>query len=423
MSTLNFALVNNTGSDTVYAYITGQAIDNNNALFLLESDGKTGYYPTSPSSDGTALSADCAISLGASGSTTTVTIPHLAGARLWFSRGSKLTFYLNPGPALVEPSVSNKSDANYNLFWDFCEFTWNSTELFVNITFVDFVCLPIALSLENTSGTTQTVEGLPSDGLATICTGLTAQNDSDGAGWDELIITTGGANLRAVSPNTGGTLTSGLLGSYWDSYVESVWSKYTDATLTVDTQAAAGSLTATVTNDELTFSSDSIAYAQPSSSAIWSNSSGAFASVSSGTQNAVTARLAAAFNRSTLLIDTNQPDGEVVSTYYTNSITNHYARLCHATTLDGRGYSFPYDDVGPSGGADQSGSISDSSPKLLTVTVGGPITSSSTNESVKQKVTKQEAVKTSTAQATQKQGLLQAVKNALRKLTRRKSSS
>ena len=29
MSTLNFALKNQTGSNTVYAYITGQAIDNN----------------------------------------------------------------------------------------------------------------------------------------------------------------------------------------------------------------------------------------------------------------------------------------------------------------------------------------------------------------------------------------------------------
>lgn len=415
MSTLNFALVNNTGSDTAYAYITGLAIDNNNALFLLQSDGKTAYYPTSPSSTITALAENCAISLGASGTTTTVTIPHLAGARLWFSRGATLSFYLNPGPALVEPSSSNPSDANYNIYWDFCEFTWNSAELFVNISMVDFFCLPIALALENTSGTTQTVEGLPSGALDTVCSALKTQHNTDGAGWDQLIITTGGANLRAVSPNTGITLNSSLFSTYFDSYVDQVWSKYTSETLTVDTQASAGSLTATVSNGTLNFSSGSITYAQPTSAAIFSNSSGSFAVSGDSTKDAITARLAAAFNRSTLLIDTNQPDGEVVSKYYSNSITNHYARICHATALDGRGYAFPYDDVGPSGGVDQSGSVSDGSPKLLTVTVGGPLSSNSTKETTNKKT-----VTKSSPQANQKQGVLRNLKKFVRRLSRNK---
>lgn len=416
MSTLNFALVNNTGSDTAYAYITGLAIDNGNALFLLQSDGKTAYYPTSPSSTITALAQNCAISLGASGTTTTVTIPHLAGARLWFSRGAKLTFYLNPGPALVEPSSSNPSDANYNIYWDFCEFTWNSAELFVNISMVDFFCLPIALALKNTSGTTQTVKGLPSGALDTVCSALKTQNSKDGAGWDQLIITTGGANLRAVSPNTGITLNSSLFSTYYDSYVDQVWSKYTSGTLTVDTQASAGSLTATVSNGTLNFSSGSITYAQPTSAAIFSNSSGSFAVSGNSTKDAITARLAAAFNRSTLLIDTNQPDGEVVSNYYSNSITNHYARICHATALDGRGYAFPYDDVGPSGGVDQSGSVSDGSPQLLTVTVGAPFSSNVAKEYINKKT-----AATSSSQVNQRQGVLHSLKKFARRLSRSKS--
>lgn len=384
MSTLNFALVNQTGSNTVYAYITGQAIDNNNALFLLQSDGKTAYYPTSPSATQTALAQDCAIPLGASGSTKTVTIPHIAGGRIWFARDNKLTFYLNPGPALVEPSSSNPSDPNYNIYWDFCEFTWNSSQLYVNITYVDFVSLPIALALENTSGVTQTIKGLPSTGLDTICSALQTQNSSDNAGWDKLIIKNNGANLRAVSPNTGITLTSGLFSTYFDSYVDSVWSKYAGTTLTVDTQASAGKVTATVSNNTLNFSTGSISYAKPSTADIFSNSSGAFAVSGDTTKDAITARLAAAFNRSTLLTNTNQPDGEVVSDYYANSVTNHYARICHATTLDGRGYAFPYDDVAPSNGADQSGSVYDPSPKLLTVTVGGAASSNYTEKPVNQ---------------------------------------
>ena len=55
--------------------------------------------------------------------------------------------------------------------------------------------------------------------------------------------------------------------------------------------------------------------------------------------------------------------------YYTNAITNHYARIVRATTIDGRGYAFPYDDVAPAGGADQSGPVSDPAPALLTMTL------------------------------------------------------
>lgn len=35
-STLSVSLVNNTTSSTVYAYVTGLAIDNDNAVYLLE---------------------------------------------------------------------------------------------------------------------------------------------------------------------------------------------------------------------------------------------------------------------------------------------------------------------------------------------------------------------------------------------------
>lgn len=343
------------------------------------SDGQTIYYPTSPSSTGTALSANCAIALGAPGSTTTVTIPQTAGGRIWFSRDATLTFLLNPGPALVEPSVTNESDPSYDVFWDFCEFTFNAAGLYVDITYVDFVSLPVGLQLENTSGTVTTVEGLPSDGLETICAGLTNQTASDGADWSDLIVSTSsGANLRALSPNSGIAMNSSLFSTYYDSYVQAVWAKYSSGTsLTIDTQASWGAVTGTVTNDVLDFGSDVGSFSVPTTANVFSNSSGPFATTTAE-MGAVAARLAAAFNRSTLLIDSDQPDDEVVADYYADPITNHYARLLHATYLDGKGYAFPYDDVAPTGGADQSGSLYDPNPQLLTVTVGGPSTASST---------------------------------------------
>lgn len=391
-STLNINLQNTTSSSTVYAYITGLDINNNDAVFLLQSDGQTPYYPTSPSSTLTALAEDCSILLNGEGATVAVTIPQLAGGRIWFSLNEPLTFLLNPGPALVEPSVTNTSDPNYALSWDFCEFTFNSAELFANISYVDFVCLPIALTLTNTSGTVQTVTGMPSTGLATVCSGLEAQDAKDGAGWSQLIVSSssGSSTLRALSPNSAITMNNSLFSNYWEPYVASVWAQYASSSLNVDTQASWGTLTASVAASTglLTFLSDSEsigAMPQPSSADIFSCSSGAFAGYATNTAEMgnVVARVAAAFNRSTLLLDADQPDGEQPSTYYTNAVTNHYARIVHSANTDGRGYAFPYDDVGPDGGADQTGSVSDGAPQLFTVAVGGGASSAASRMRVR----------------------------------------
>jgi hypothetical protein len=111
-SPLQIQLQNSSIYNTVYCYVTGLNLDNNNALMLLGSDGKTPYYPPSPSSTCQPLAQDCSIAMGAPGATTNIQIPHLAGCRIWFSYNSKLTFLVNPGPALVEPSVTNPSDPN-----------------------------------------------------------------------------------------------------------------------------------------------------------------------------------------------------------------------------------------------------------------------------------------------------------------------
>ena len=367
--TLQIELQNTTTSSDVYAYVTGQALNNGNALMLLEADGQTVYYPTSPSSTGSALGVNCAIPLGAPGTSKTITIPQIAGGRIWFSIGGQITFLLNPGPALVEPSVSNSADPNINLMWDFCEFTYNSSQLYANISYVDFVSIPVSLALTNSSGAVQTVSGMPTGGLNTVCSNLIAQNAADGAGWDKLVVTSNGSNLRALSPNNGIVMNSSLFSGYFQPYVNEVWSKYASASLTVDTQASYGSVSGTVSGGVLSFPGVGT-FAQPSAADIFSCSTGPFANTA-GELGPLVARISAAFNRTTLLIDSDQPDDENPANYYKNSVTNHYARIVHAANLDGRGYAFPYDDVTPTGGVDQSGFVSDGNPTLLTIAVGG----------------------------------------------------
>ncbi|KAL8794085.1 MAG: hypothetical protein Q9195_003385 [Heterodermia aff. obscurata] len=373
-STLNIALLNQTSSSSVYAYITGQALDNNNNVVLLQSDGRTPYFPTSPSSTGASLAADCAIALGPPGSATAATIPRIAGGRIWFSINAKLTFLLNPGPsgstsaALVEPSPVNPSDPNIDIEWDFCEFTFNEAQLFANITYVDFIAIPIALTLLNTAGKSQHITGTAADGLDAVCAALKEQASADdNPGWSSLVVSKpGGGNLRALSPNHAPDPSE--FQGYYQSYVDTVYSRYANAPLTVDTQASYGLVSGTVIDGSLDFGTGG-QFAKPSTADIFSCSTGPFQDTS-GERAALVPRIAAAFNRSTLLIETTTPSASP-SVYYQTSPTNHYARIVHSVNLDGRGYAFPYDDVTPMGGQDQSGAVFDGSPQLLTVTVGG----------------------------------------------------
>ncbi|EMC99698.1 glycoside hydrolase family 64 protein [Baudoinia panamericana UAMH 10762] len=370
-STLQIQLQNQTSSSTVYAYITGTALNNNNALFLLQADGKTPYYPPNPSKTGTPINANTSISLGGPGSSVSATIPQLAGARIWFSVGAKLVFYVNPGPGLVEPSIFNPSDANHNTSFGFMELTFNSSQLFANISYVDFVCLPIAMTLKDSSGTIQHVSGMPSNGLQTIATGLTAQTQKDGYPWSSLVVKNGsGQLLRILSPNSGILLNPSWFQNYWTNYVNQVYSQYTSQKLTVNTQASFGNVAGQVSNNSLSFGPGG-SFRKPSAADIFSNSSGPFATGGNAETNTLIPRLAAGFNRSIMLSSNTVPNGATPSQYYQNATTNHYARIVHVTNLDGGGYAFPYDDVTPDGGVPQEGAVFSSTPALLTVVCGG----------------------------------------------------
>ncbi|MEO6700075.1 MAG: glycoside hydrolase family 64 protein [Jatrophihabitantaceae bacterium] len=366
-ATLAVNLVNNTGTSPVYAYVTGMAPDNGGAWMFLRSDGHTPYYPPSPSAPQQPLGADCAIPLAGPGGTVGITVPHLVGGRIWFSIGQPLTFLVNPGPGIVMPSVSNPSDPNINVQWGFCELTYDSSQLYANISFVDFVSLPIALSLQTSSGT-QTVAGLPNGGLDTVCSALRAQAAADGSDWARLIQTDGGGqNLRAVSPNLGG---SNLFAGYLDDYVNRAWAKYQSTDLTIDTQYTWGTVTGRVSGDTLTFPGVG-SFGKPSTYAIFNCSTAPFTTGNDELGN-LSARLAAALNRTTLLDNANQPDGENAANFYTQPRTNHYARILHQTTTGGLGYAFPYDDVHASGGIDFEGKVQSAAPGSFTITVGAP---------------------------------------------------
>ncbi|PTB61846.1 glycoside hydrolase family 64 protein [Trichoderma citrinoviride] len=379
-TSLSIVVKNNSNAAQLYAYVTGTA---DQGAFFLSADGVTPYYPASPSATLQPLGKDCAVAVGGPGQSRTLTIPRLAGARVWFSLDAPLTFLLNPGPsgpAVVEPSATNPADKNYDVRWAFAELTLNEAELYVNVSYVDFFSVPVSLKLENGKGEVKSVEGMPAGALDDVCGQLAAQGAKDGKGWEKLVVKTadGKSNLRALSPNAGGVMFQGLFDGYYDGYVDAAWAKYKSEDLVVNMQFgdwgdAVGRVDST--GEKLVFSNGGGTFAKPSAADIFSCSSGPFAGGEgvSDKQLNVGARLAAALNRSTLLLAGPHPEGDAVSEYYQDPTTNHYARICHAVSIGGRGYAFPYDDVGATGGEDQSGFLNDGDPKVLTIGVGGPL--------------------------------------------------
>lgn len=355
--TFGLKLVNNSGSGTAFAYVSGITPDKR--LVLLKADGTT-YFPDSPSAPGSPVPVDCAIPIGSS---TQVSVPKMAGARVYVVTGEKLDFFLDPGPNLVHPSFLNSGDPNFGKNWAFSEFTFNDAQLFANISYVDFVGMPVGLSLTTAGSGTKTVAGLPQGSLDSICAALIAQD----ANWAKLVQTGPGGNLRALSAHHGASQIPG----YLDDYIDQVWSHYASETLTVDSQEPGiGTFTGKVTGDGLLTLSNGETFTKPTSEDVWSCDSGPFriTDASSDARKRIVPRLAAALNRTTLLANGNQPTAEDPATFYKNPATNHYARIVHSKLPDNRGYAFPYDDVTP--GPDFGGIVSAGDPDVLTVTFG-----------------------------------------------------
>ena len=135
-----------------------------------------------------------------------------------------------------------------------------------------------------------------------------------------------------------------------DDYVNRVWAKYSNETLTV---TPFGDLPNTkyfgrVSGNVLNFTNSSGAvvtsFQKPDAASIF----GCFKLLDAPNDQVrgpISRTLCAGYNRSTLLVNPNQPDPNT-SNFYKDTVTNHYARKIHAQMADGNAYAFAFDDVG-----------------------------------------------------------------------------
>lgn len=221
---LAISILNNFGSDSLTAYITG--LDSNSSVVFLSPDG-TFYYPDAGGSNiPVAIQENLGLTLNGQGKTTQLTIPdYISSGRIWVSVGT-LEFFaveVNGLTSLVEPSFANPNDPSAGVNWGFIEFTNNAGGIYANISFVDFVGLVMGMSLTLASGVVQTVHGLAAGAMTKICSDLVAQTAVDGQPWDQMCVTdSNGEALRVLSPNIYASINPGAMGTYYDTYVSDV---------------------------------------------------------------------------------------------------------------------------------------------------------------------------------------------------------
>ncbi|VTO90219.1 unnamed protein product [Fusarium graminearum] len=372
-------LVNNFDHRNVKAYISG--LDSTGNVFFIGPDGNSIYPDAESSRLPVEISQAIAIPLRSGSESLSIELPpYIRSGRVYFST-SDLRFFvvdMGTGSSIIQPSVTNRRDPNAAANWGFVELTYTDGLLYANISYVDFVGIVLGMILVARDGSSQTTAGLETDAVTKICQDLSRQSNPDGRRWTSLCVANADGNpIRVLSPGNYHDIKPGMYDKYWDAYVDDVWKKYATQDLFINTQSKAGMIKCRVVDGKLACDGTGQKFDKPTAKDIWGCNSGPFAASKNSTpiHIAVIPRLCAGFARSTLLLEGGniQPSLSRQS-YYTVDPTNHYSRIVHSYEVDGRGYTFAYDDVNPDGNEDASGVLSSNNVQALVIHVGGPIT-------------------------------------------------
>ncbi|MGV9697090.1 glycoside hydrolase family 64 protein [Streptomyces sp. NPDC003470] len=339
--TIPLTITNGSGrGDAVYVYILGTSLTSGRQGW---ADAAGAFHAWPAGGNPPTPAPDASIPGPAAGQTRTIRIPKLSG-RIYFSYGRKLDFRLTTG-GLVQPAVQNPRDPNRDILFNWSEYTLNDSGLWLNSTQVDMFSAPYSVGVQRSDGTVLTTGKLKPGGYRGVFDALRAQ-----PGWSGLIQTrSDGTVLRALSPLYG-VETGALPASVLNGYIDRVWQKYATATLTVTPFADQpgtryfGRVSGGVMNFTNSAGAVVTSFQKPDASSVF-GCHRLLDAPNDAVRGPISRTLCAGFNRSTLLSNPNQPDTSA-SGFYQDSVTNHYARVIHERTTDGKAYAFAFDDVG-----------------------------------------------------------------------------
>ncbi|GAA2092925.1 beta-1,3-glucanase family protein [Actinomadura alba] len=345
---LPLSVANDTGrfaSGSIWMYVVGSDLTTGQQGYV-RGDGT--FVPASPALNGPDGYADLSVPITAP----PPSLPHMSG-RIYFSIEQKLKFRVvtdgGGRSAFQYPAGWVSADPSYPVLHDCVEFTFGPGGMFCNTTMVDMLSIPMAIRLVGAQN--QTTGTFKAGGRARVFEALRALPD-----FRRLII---GDDLRVIAPGHG--INAGLFApDYLAPYIDEVWAKYRTTDLSVRINAT--TYTARVQGDLLTFGGGVAAFRKPTTKDVFF-CDGALGAPNDGRTGPVAAVLGAAFNRAVLRDHAAQPTTDP-ALYYRTPLTNHYSRVMHENTIDGRAYGFAFDDV-----LDFASYIQDLAPTSFTVTL------------------------------------------------------
>jgi Beta-1,3-glucanase len=291
------------------------------------------------------------------------TCPKFDSARVLVSIGKKLTLKVDERTGEpVTPPGWVKNNPDYDVLYDWVEYTYDANGLGCNTSFVDMTSLPLALKLTGANGEKR-VGPQPGAGPR-IYVGM-----REHAHFGNLIVTSGGRDLRVIAPGHG--IESDVFpADYLDAYIADCWDYFKNNDLSVTYQWPVGkTLNATGRVDaggKFTFKRAGKlvrSIPKPTTKDVFFCNGALLAENDEGEQ--IAAVIGAALNRTVLRGTSSQPQC-TSSGFYTNEHTNFYSLVLHQNTIDGLCYGFPFDDICNL----FSSYIHDSAPSQLEITIG-----------------------------------------------------
>ena len=141
---LTFTISNNSGLDQqLFLYVLGTDLATGRLGYVNQSGN---FTPWPRGANPPAPAPDVSITGAGKGGSSSLQVPKGFSGRIYLAFGSKLDFRLTPD-GLVQPAESNPSDPNYNILFDFSEFTYNDAGIWLNSSQVDMFAVPHTVSV------------------------------------------------------------------------------------------------------------------------------------------------------------------------------------------------------------------------------------------------------------------------------------
>ncbi|MEV4636886.1 beta-1,3-glucanase family protein [Actinoplanes sp. NPDC049548] len=356
---LPLKVTNNSGrGEAVHLYVLG------------EIAGKLGYVteagtftPWTGGANPPVPAPDVSIDGPANGASKTIGVPRGLSGRMYMAFGDKLDFKLTETGGLVQPAPWAPGDANSDILFDWSEFTFNDSGVFLNSSQVDMFAVPHAVSVTGSDGRTQATGELKAGGRDAVVDAMRGDEE-----FSKLVQTRDdGTVLRVLSPGKGADGGS-FDPQYLASYIDEAWATYATTDLVVKPFAEQPDkiFKGRTAGDVMTFTDTTGAqvatFTKPTTANVW-GCDGNLGAPNDLVVGPIARSLCAALQRGTLGDQPVEPSTDP-STFYTNDPTNEYAKVIHEQMVDGKAYAFAFDDV-----ANQESLVHDGNPTSIGVTL------------------------------------------------------